>query len=62
MAYWLVNQQFAVRPELWPQNCICFTMILSIVVHVAQVLWHHCQSQRNYVTPRQCHHAFMLTM
>jgi len=45
MAYWLVYQQFADRPELWPQNYICFTMILSIVVHVAQVLRHHCQSQ-----------------
>jgi len=45
MAYWLVIQQFAVRSELWPQNCICFTMILSIVVHVALVLRHHYQSQ-----------------
>jgi len=45
MAYWLVNQQFTVRPELWPQNYICFKMIISIVVHIAQVLWHHCQSQ-----------------
>jgi len=45
MAYWLVIQQFAVHSELWPQNCIYFTMILSIVIHVTLVLRHHCQSQ-----------------
>jgi len=45
VGYWLVIKQFAVRSELWPQNYICFTMILSIVVHVALVLRHHCRSQ-----------------